>query len=161
MFLEISPNSQENICARDSFLIKLQTSGRLLLQQEWKCAIFKQENIFLPLAINWQFLYFLNKTKLSNIFVFQKLSTGCWTKSNFCLNFRFFKDIYAFSFNLFPFPSTYFSWLTLSICLFWKYHRNSSKLFFFGLCKYVIMVLSIGPTATNLKFRIPKYHIQR
>ena len=29
MFLEISQNSQENICARVSFLIKLQASGRL------------------------------------------------------------------------------------------------------------------------------------
>ena len=27
MFLEISQNSQENTCARDSFLIKLQASG--------------------------------------------------------------------------------------------------------------------------------------
>ena len=34
VFLEISQNSQENTCARVSFLIKLQdnTSGRLLLQ---------------------------------------------------------------------------------------------------------------------------------
>ena len=50
MFLEISQNSQENTCARDSFLVKLQakflrtsslqnTSGRLLLQIDiptWK-----------------------------------------------------------------------------------------------------------------------------
>ena len=49
MFLEISQNSQENTCARVSFLIKLQPSGlRIYLKRDsgtgvflWICAVYK------------------------------------------------------------------------------------------------------------------------
>ena len=36
VFLEISQNSQENTCARDSFLIKLQASVNLRIQSRCK-----------------------------------------------------------------------------------------------------------------------------
>ena len=49
MFLEISQNSQENTCARVSFLIKLQASGRIIkLTSEchliFKAAIFENKS---------------------------------------------------------------------------------------------------------------------
>ena len=41
MFLEISQNSQENICARDSFLIKLQAS--VFIKKETLAQVFSSE----------------------------------------------------------------------------------------------------------------------
>ena len=38
MFLEISQNSQENTCARVSFLIKLQATDTFFTEHLWKSA---------------------------------------------------------------------------------------------------------------------------
>ena len=40
VFLEISQNSQENTCARDSFLIKLQASGLFFIKKEFLPQVF-------------------------------------------------------------------------------------------------------------------------
>ena len=43
MFLEISQNSQENTCARVSFLIKLQASARNFIKKETLAQMFSSE----------------------------------------------------------------------------------------------------------------------
>ena len=43
MFLEISPNSQENTCARASFLIKFQASASIFIKKEALAQVFSRE----------------------------------------------------------------------------------------------------------------------
>ena len=43
VFLEISQNSQENICARVSFLIKLQASACKFIKKETLAQVFSSE----------------------------------------------------------------------------------------------------------------------
>ena len=43
MFLQISQNSQENICAKDSFLIKLQASGCNFIKKDSLTQVFSYE----------------------------------------------------------------------------------------------------------------------
>ena len=69
MFLKISQNSQENTCARVSFMIKLQACQRLffnnvaglrlatlLKQRPWQTCNFIKREILAPLSFRFQYL---------------------------------------------------------------------------------------------------------
>ena len=47
MYLEILQNSQENSCARVSFLIKLQAKAYNFIKKETGVQVFSEENTFL------------------------------------------------------------------------------------------------------------------
>ena len=68
MFLEILQNPQENTCARDSFLMKLQASG---VTQVFSCKFWEiSKNTFIyktpPVAASWG-LMLLTATQSSKI----------------------------------------------------------------------------------------------
>ena len=60
MFLEISQNSQENTCARDSFLIKLQALGK----------ISKNTFFYRTTPMAWLWIYYaMDNISLQNVYV--------------------------------------------------------------------------------------------
>ena len=97
-FLEISQNSQENICARVSFLIKLQVSGlQLYLKRDSSTGVFlwlfKTFNLIslnmIPLKLQFHFTYimqFQNLFSTKNLnFQFQgPLLNRFWNRKRHC-----------------------------------------------------------------------------
>ena len=97
-FLEISQNSQENICARVSFLIKLQVSGlQLYLKRDSSTGVFlwlfKTFNLIslnmIPLKLQFHFTYimqFQNLFSTKNLnFQFQgPLLNRFWDRKRHC-----------------------------------------------------------------------------
>ena len=60
MFLEILQNSQENTCARVSFLIKLQASKLTIKTPEWRFGVF---------IVNYGICNFIKKEALAQVFL--------------------------------------------------------------------------------------------
>ena len=102
VFLEISPNLQENTCARDSFLIKLQAPGLQLYQKR-----ATGTRVFLLILRNFQEHLFLKNT-----------SGGCFYLFFIHIQSSFLHAVssYSYSVNLYVFSLIFYAF-HLIICI--------------------------------------------
>ena len=102
VFLEISPNLQENTCARDSFLIKLQAPGLQLYQKR-----ATGTRVFLLILRDFQEHLFLKNT-----------SGGCFYLFFIHIQSSFLHAVssYSYSVNLYVFSLIFYAF-NLIICI--------------------------------------------
>ena len=110
VFLEILPNSQENTCARDPFLIKLQVSAQLFFcefckisknifftehPQTLRTYYYSQFPFYVNLMVNVErFIYqvtLLLSLKSTPLLLFRKLSLSYFAKINILLPYKLFR----------------------------------------------------------------------